>query len=187
VGRLFDSLKSGSLLSTGQLRDDDCVALFTKCDLETHKQGQIMVVGERNPANGLWTTPLAPKMTSHQASGGLQDDATKQDSAAFFRATVRSPAPSTFLQAELTLQIVAGPDQITRQQKLGQVPCRQCGPLAHAAKERTINQAAHLGPPQANIPRLQSITRTKQPFNSIQHNDHSVMLGATKAFESPLL
>ena len=37
VGRVFDSLKSGSLISIGQLRDDDCVALFKKCAVKIIK------------------------------------------------------------------------------------------------------------------------------------------------------
>jgi hypothetical protein len=39
VGHMFDDLKSGSLLSIGQLCDDDCVALFSKYDVKTHKEG----------------------------------------------------------------------------------------------------------------------------------------------------
>jgi hypothetical protein len=37
VGHIFDSLKSGSLISLGQLCDDDCVALFSKYDVKIYK------------------------------------------------------------------------------------------------------------------------------------------------------
>jgi hypothetical protein len=61
VGHIFDSLKSGSLISLGQLCDDDCVALFTKYDVKIYNQGQVIITGERNSTNGLWNIPLAPK------------------------------------------------------------------------------------------------------------------------------
>jgi hypothetical protein len=99
VGHIFDGLKSGSLLSIGQLCDNDCVALFTKCDVKTYKQGQIIIVGECNPAKGLWTIPIAPKPTIHQANGAIYDSATKEVLAMFLHAAMCSPIPSTFLQA----------------------------------------------------------------------------------------
>jgi hypothetical protein len=65
VGHIFTGLTSGSLLSIGQLCEDDCVALFSKYDVKMHKDGQVMIVGERDPTNGLWTTPIAPKPMIH--------------------------------------------------------------------------------------------------------------------------
>ena len=38
VGHIFDSLKSGSLISSGQLCDDDCIALFTKFNVKIYKK-----------------------------------------------------------------------------------------------------------------------------------------------------
>ncbi len=99
VGHIFDDLKSGSLLSIGQLCDDDCVALFSKYDVKIYKEGQIIIVGERDPANGLWTIPIAPKPMIHQANGAIHDSATKEDLAMFLHAAMYSPVPSTFLRA----------------------------------------------------------------------------------------
>lgn len=61
VGHIFEGLKSGSLISLGQLCDDDCVALFTKYDVKIYKEGKVIIVGKRNANNGLWNIPLAPK------------------------------------------------------------------------------------------------------------------------------
>ena len=61
VGHIFDSLKSGSLISIGQLYDDDCVALFTKFNVNIYKDGKIITVGKTNDTNGLCNIPLAPK------------------------------------------------------------------------------------------------------------------------------
>jgi hypothetical protein len=44
AGYIFDSLKSGSLISAGQLCDDDCIALFTKYNVTIYKNGQIIIV-----------------------------------------------------------------------------------------------------------------------------------------------
>ena len=37
TGHIFDDLKSGSLISIGQLCDDDFIALFTKYDVKIYK------------------------------------------------------------------------------------------------------------------------------------------------------
>lgn len=110
VGHIFDSLKSGSLISIGQLCDDDCVALFTRYDVKIIKNGQVIIIGKRNATNGLWNIPLAPKEkpptptssprnVRHSANGAIQNVGTKQDLAAYFHACNFSPLPSTFLRA----------------------------------------------------------------------------------------
>ena len=40
TGHIFANLKSGSLISIGQLCDDDCVALFSKYHVHIYKDGQ---------------------------------------------------------------------------------------------------------------------------------------------------
>jgi hypothetical protein len=61
VGHIFDDLTSGSLISIGQLCDNDCVALFSKYHVDIIKAGKVIIKGRRNTTNGLWTIPLAPK------------------------------------------------------------------------------------------------------------------------------
>ena len=59
TGHIFDDLKSGSLISIGQLCDDECIALFKKYDVKIYKDGKVIIVGqERNNVNGLWNIPL---------------------------------------------------------------------------------------------------------------------------------
>jgi hypothetical protein len=65
TGHLFNDLQSGTLISLGQLCDDECVALFTKYDVKIYKHGQVIIVRKRNPMNGLWNIPLAPKEAAH--------------------------------------------------------------------------------------------------------------------------
>jgi hypothetical protein len=45
VGHIFDNLKSGSLISIGQVCDDECVALFTKYDVKILKHGKVIITG----------------------------------------------------------------------------------------------------------------------------------------------
>ena len=63
VRHIFDSLQSGSLITIGQLCNNDCVALFTKYDVKIYKDGLVIIVGEHNETNSLWNIPLAPKPT----------------------------------------------------------------------------------------------------------------------------
>jgi hypothetical protein len=109
VGHIFDDLKSGSLISLGQLCDKDCATLFTKYDVKIYKNGQVIIVGERNTSNGLWNIPLAPKepppkqippsALRYSANSAINNIGTKRGLAAFLHACAFSPMPSTFLRA----------------------------------------------------------------------------------------
>ena len=54
---MFDTLKTGSFVSIGQIRDDNCIALFTKYDLNIIKNNKVIINGHRNN-HGLWSIPL---------------------------------------------------------------------------------------------------------------------------------
>jgi hypothetical protein len=112
IGHLFNNLQSGTLISLGQLCGDECDALFTKYDVKIYKHGQVIIVGKRNPTNGLWNIPRAPKEAAHpliplptpktlqhSANGVIQNINTKQDLAAFHHGSAYSPVPSTLLWA----------------------------------------------------------------------------------------
>ena len=94
----------GSLLYIGHLCDDDCVALFTKYDVKIYKNGQVIIVGERNATNGLWNTPLAPKTVlvlqpHHSGNGAIKNVRTKRDLVAFPHICAFSPLPFSVIQA----------------------------------------------------------------------------------------
>jgi hypothetical protein len=101
------------MISIGQLCDDNCVALFTRYNVKLYKDGNIIILGERNKNNGLWTIPLAPQAAtlpplmrhtplspaSHSAKGAIRHARTKEDLAVFLHACAFSPLPSSFLRA----------------------------------------------------------------------------------------
>ena len=63
---IIPALKSASLISLGQLCDDNCHILLTKSHLHTIKNGKTILTGYRNPRDGLWDIPLQA-VPSHQA------------------------------------------------------------------------------------------------------------------------
>ena len=107
----FNNLKSGSLISIGQLCDDDCIAIFTKYIVKIIKKNKILIKGRRTQ-NGLWKLPIGtetptdternvpPSNTAKNvANGVIQLDSTKSDLAQYYGATLFSPVKSTLLRA----------------------------------------------------------------------------------------
>ena len=54
----FDNLKSGSLISIGQLCNDDCITILTKYDVQIIRHNEILIRGKQTD-NGLWKIPLS--------------------------------------------------------------------------------------------------------------------------------
>ena len=50
-GHIMNSLQTGTLISIGQLCDDDCVAIFSKYNCKIVKNGKIIIEGPRTPHN----------------------------------------------------------------------------------------------------------------------------------------
>jgi hypothetical protein len=94
---VLDDLKAGTLISLAQLCDDDCIAIFTKYDVQIIKDDQVIIKGQRMP-NGLWSVPIT-KTTQPQANAILRTDKPKLDLAAYLHATFGSPSSSTLVRA----------------------------------------------------------------------------------------
>jgi hypothetical protein len=94
---VLDDLKTGTLISLAQLCDDDCIAIFSKYEVQIVKQDQVIIKGKRMP-NGIWSIPIT-QTTTHQANAILRTDQPKQELAAYLHAALGSPAPSTLLRA----------------------------------------------------------------------------------------
>lgn len=55
---VYPELKNASLLSIGQLCDDDCLALFHKKILWILKNNEVILKGKRNSYDGIWDVPF---------------------------------------------------------------------------------------------------------------------------------
>ena len=105
---MIPSLKHHSLLSIGQLCDNNSIALFWKKYCYVIKNQQVLLSGTRNLKDGLWdihlpTTIDVPKQTTQQqvcrANSIVPAQQTKSDLAAFFHASMCSPVLKMLQQA----------------------------------------------------------------------------------------
>jgi len=98
---VLDALPAGTLISLRQLCDDDCIAIFTKYDVQIIKVGQVLIQGKRNKTSGLWQInnqqqPEANNYKEHEAYGIINSRTTKQQFAKYHHACAFSPAISTW-------------------------------------------------------------------------------------------
>ena len=120
---LFNDLATGSLLSIGQLCDDDCIALFSKYHLKILKNNKVIIEGRRND-NGLWDVPLHKPTTQTQhstvdthipmANGIIRQNQTKKELAQYLSASLLAPANSTLLRAIRRKHLISWPGLTTQ-------------------------------------------------------------------------
>ena len=105
---IFNDITTSSLISMGQLYNDNCVTIFTKFDIKILKHNQVIITGLQDQTNILWNIPLGPcpptqqsptRSHTNQANGILHQDITKRELAQYFQASAFSPVKSTFVAA----------------------------------------------------------------------------------------
>ena len=95
---ILPSLKSSSLISLGQLCDDDCHIILDKTHLTAVKNDNIILQGVRNPTDGLWDIPVhKTKMTSHNfqlphTNAGMYKSAKKLITSPVKQEKIKAPA-----------------------------------------------------------------------------------------------
>ena len=94
---ILPDLNPHSLVSIGVLCDHDCTATFNKHAVTIHRHNQPILTGLRLP-NGLWSLPLHPTNTQHQANT-LFTPQTQQKLVQWLHAAAFSPSTSTFIDA----------------------------------------------------------------------------------------
>ena len=94
---ILPDLNPHSLVSIGVLCDHDCTATFTKHAVTIHRHNQPILTGPRLP-NGLWSLPIQPVHTQHQANT-LFTPQTQQQMVQWLHAAAFSPSTSTFIDA----------------------------------------------------------------------------------------
>ena len=97
-GHIMTSLQTGTLISIGQLCDNDCVAIFSKYNCKIVKNGKIIIEGPRTPHNRLWSIPLSSR-TFESANGIITNHKTKLYFVQYIRGTFWSTNYGTLLNA----------------------------------------------------------------------------------------
>jgi len=95
---ILPGLKTASLLSIGQLCDDNCNVTFDKHKMEVYKNDEKVLIGVRNQEDGLWDVPVK-KVQLEKANVIIRVDKTKNDLANFIHATMFSPTIDTLDKA----------------------------------------------------------------------------------------
>ena len=62
---ILPQLTNSSLLSIGQLCDEECIAVFDKQAVNIYKNATIILQGTRNPSDGLWDISLPNTTTKN--------------------------------------------------------------------------------------------------------------------------
>jgi hypothetical protein len=92
TAHVLPGLSTGTLISIGQLCDNDCAAIFSKYHFHIIKDGSLIIKGPRNKSYGLWTVPIAPtsspltnptNLPPHLACSVINATSTKSDLAAY--------------------------------------------------------------------------------------------------------
>ena len=101
TAHVFDELTNTSLLSVGQLCDDDCTAIFDKAAMKIIKNGMTIITGKRNTADGLWDIelPLTPLTTVAVANAIIKKSTSHAELADYLYACCGCPPLRTFLRA----------------------------------------------------------------------------------------
>ena len=68
---VLPDLKSSSLISLGQLCDDNCKVLLDKKKLQVFKENDVILEGIRNPKDGLWDIPIKENYVVPKSHPGL--------------------------------------------------------------------------------------------------------------------
>ena len=148
---MFPGLSNESLLSIGQLCDDNCVAIFTKNRVYVVKDNDLIMHGPRNRTDNLWDIQLpAHQRDKIQAAPTtsclnyiITKDKTKSDLARYLHATAFSPRISTFSKAIRNGNFVTWPgiENLNFEKLIGTTIASELG---HLDQERKICKVQRL-------------------------------------------
>ena len=96
---VFPGIKSSSLISIGQLCDDDCTAVLDRKWMKIYENNEIVLYCSRNLTDGLWDISIPTEPTQLQANVTIRKDKTKYGLAQCLHACTFSPVPSTLQKA----------------------------------------------------------------------------------------
>ena len=97
TGNVLRGLNNASLLSLGQLCDDDCIAVLDKRFLNVYKYNHHILQGCRNWTDGLWDVHI--KKQQETLNVIVRKNQTKHELAEYLHKCAFSPSLSTFQRA----------------------------------------------------------------------------------------
>ena len=109
---VLPNLKNTSLLSLGQLCDDNCEVWLNKKSLKVIKDNKTIITGERNNTDGLWDVriPIKNNTKPREAANVLiKIDGNKADLANYIHACMFSPNPKVLQKAINNKQLLTWP------------------------------------------------------------------------------
>jgi hypothetical protein len=102
TAHVLDGITNSSLISIGQLCDDDCIAVLDKSKLQVFKNQKCILQGPRNPIDGLWdiSIPLASRSPpKHHINAIIRKDLSKTQLVQYLYGCCGSPVVSTWKKA----------------------------------------------------------------------------------------
>ena len=157
---LLEGITNSSLISIGQLCDDDCVAILDKQKIKIFKNDACILSGTRNTTDGLWDIPI-PSPTSkqentlftstHQANAIILKNQSKTELAQYLYGCCGSPVITTWKKAIKNGNFITWPgiDTISLDRDL---PKSIASAKGHLDQERKNLQSTKIPPAETNIP-----------------------------------
>ena len=146
---ILKDLNSSSLISLGQLCDDNCQVLLTKKNIHIVKNNKIVIQGQHNMNDGLWDIPVSqsPESTKltpitnvaqpqqHKLGVIIRKKQKKIDLVKYLHAACFSPEPSTFTRAIKRNHLTTWPSLTTKLVQTS-LPPSMATAKGHLAQER---------------------------------------------------
>jgi hypothetical protein len=101
---ILAGITNSSLISIGQLCDDNCIAVLDKHKIQVYKRNTCILTGTRNTADGLWDIPIPHSLSSQsyqhnhpnqQYNAIIHKDQTKTELLQYLYGCCGSPIAST--------------------------------------------------------------------------------------------
>ena len=101
---IFSGLTNSSLISIGQLCDDNCIAILNKNTLKVIKNNKVIMEGQRNHDDGLYDIPIVKERTKpvsiqQKANVIINKNQANQQLASYYHSCLFSPTIRTLQNA----------------------------------------------------------------------------------------
>jgi hypothetical protein len=153
TAHVLDGITNASLISIGQLCDDDCVAVLDKKAIKVFKNQQCVLQGHRNITDGLWdiaiptpsgAQPNIPLSPRQHLNAIIRRDLSKTQLVQYLHGCCGSPVLSTWKQAIKNGNFITWPgiDSLS----LSSLPKSLSSAKGHLDQERKNLQSTRVPP-----------------------------------------